>query len=157
MALEVDELRSRMAKLASLEEAGVAPYPHRYHRTCLASQAVANFDQLSQTQELIHIAGRLMSFRAMGRASFAHLTDSSGRIQVHFREDVLGPDVYQGLKRLDLGDVVGVEGTLFRTRTGEITVEARQVVLLAKALRSPPEKWHGLVDVEKRYRQRYLD
>ncbi len=103
------------------------------------------------------LAGRLVSSRHMGRATFAHIQDSSGRIQLHLRRDVLADDYEGYLKDFDLGDIIGVSGPLFRTRTGETTVEVQGISMLSKALRPPPEKWHGLADVEIRYRQRYLD
>jgi lysyl-tRNA synthetase, class II len=105
----------------------------------------------------VRVAGRLMTKRGHGKASFAHLKDEDGLLQIYFREDELTPEAYAFALDLDLGDIVGVEGTVFVTRTGEITVKASHVALLAKALRPLPEKWHGLTDVEARYRQRYTD
>ena len=103
------------------------------------------------------MAGRLLTVRLMGKASFAHIQDLSGRIQIYVRRDVVGEEQYELFKDLDLGDFVGVSGKPFRTRTGETTIEVEELVLLSKSLRDLPEKWHGLTDVEKRYRQRYLD
>ena len=98
-----------------------------------------------------------MTMRGMGRLTFATLRDGSGDLQVSFARDHFDPDDYQALKDLDLGDFLGVSGTLYRTRTGEVTVQADSYSVLGKALRPPPEKWHGLRNVEQRYRQRYLD
>lgn len=146
----------RLEKLARIEEARVEAYPRSYRRTHVAAAAKAQFEELEGTP--IRVAGRLVSWRAMGKATFAHILDSSGRLQLYLRRDVMGDEAYGfATKNLDLGDIVGAEGVLFVTRTGEITLEVRSLQLLAKALRPLPEKWHGLTDVEKRYRQRYLD
>ena len=157
MTEESDELvRQRRRKLDELRARGVEPYPARVTRTIGCGEAVAAFDRL-EGQE-VAVAGRLMSRRIMGKASFGHLADSTGEIQLFLRENVLGAADYEAFKDLyDLGDVVGAIGKLMRTRTGEVSVEATKLAMLAKALRPLPEKWHGLTDVEKRYRQRYLD
>ena len=112
---------------------------------------------LQQETVMVKLAGRMMTRRIMGKASFAHIQDMSGRIQLRFERDRLGAEIYQAIKHWDLGDILGVEGVLFKTKTGELTVQASAVRLLTKALRPLPEKYHGLVDQEARYRQRYLD
>jgi lysyl-tRNA synthetase class 2 len=117
----------------------------------------AQHADLAQSLTPVRIAGRLMTKRGHGKASFAHVKDEDGLLQIYLREDELGSDAYAFALDLDLGDIVGVEGTVFVTRTGEITVKAARVTLLAKAVRPLPEKWHGLTDVELRYRQRYTD
>ena len=151
-----DLLRARRAKLERLRDAGINPYPSRFERTHTAADAVARFSELGD--RLVSVAGRMMSRRVMGRASFCHIQDGSGRIQLYLKQDVLGPETYALFRDLlDLGDLIGARGKLFRTRTGEITVEVSELTLLAKALRPLPEKWHGLSEVETRYRQRYLD
>ena len=151
-----DLVQVRLAKLERLRNAGVDPYPSRFERTHSAAEALAHFEHLGQAT--ISVAGRMMTRRIMGRASFCHIQDGSGRLQLYLKQDVLGPEAYALFRDLiDLGDIVGARGKLFRTRTGEITLEAGEFVLLAKALRPLPEKWHGLIDVETRYRQRYLD
>ncbi len=155
-------LSSRRDKLAHLRQLGIDPFPPRYHRASTTSDAVALF--LEEEKKYgegartapVSVAGRIMSLRAMGKAAFLDLRDSSGKIQAHLRQDVLG-DQYQLIKELDLGDFLGVSGALFRTRTREVTVEAQQLAILAKSLRPLPEKWHGLRDIEQRYRQRYVD
>ncbi len=154
--------QQRRAKLMRLRERGVDPYPPRYRRSHTARQASQLFERweargAAGDPPVVRVAGRVGAVRTMGRATFFDLRDGSGKIQAYLKEDVLGPERYEGLRDLDLGDFVGVEGHVFRTRTGEITVEASEYTVLAKSLRSPPEKWHGLVDVETRYRQRYLD
>ena len=155
-------LRSRRDKLEHLRQRGIDPFPPRYQRAATAVDAVTLF--LEEEKRLgsgtrtapVSVAGRIMSLRVMGKAAFLDLGDGSGKIQAHLRRDVLG-DQYELIKELDLGDMLGANGALFRTRTGEITVEAQQLTILAKSLRPLPEKWHGLRDIEQRYRQRYVD
>jgi len=144
-------------KLERLRSRGIDPYPPRFHRTHTTWEAIALLQNRSAPQEIITVAGRVTAIRQMGKAAFMDLRDGSGRIQVYLKQDILGPEGYETLRDIDLGDFLGVSGTLFRTRTGEPTVQAHGFTLLAKALRPPPEKWHGLHDVEVRYRQRYLD
>jgi len=153
-------LAQRLAKLESLRRRGIDPYPHRYHRTHTTQEAIALFERegaASQSQATVSLGGRIVGSRPMGKATFLDIRDGSGKIQVHLRRDLLGEAKYAEVKELDLGDIIGVTGRLFRTRTGEVTTEAQDFVMLCKALQAPPEKWHGLTDVEKRYRQRYLD
>ncbi len=154
---EEELIALRKEKLGRLREAGIDPYPPRFERT---HTAVAAVDELGAAQEsgtTVSVAGRITAVRGMGKASFLDLRDGSGRIQAYIKQENVGADAYALLKDLDLGDFLGVTGSLFRTKTGEPTVEAREVTVLAKALRPPPEKWHGVQDVEIRYRQRYLD
>jgi lysyl-tRNA synthetase class 2 len=151
-----DQRAVRLAKLARWRAAGVDPYPYRFVRTHEAAELKARFDALAGQE--VAVAGRLVGGRRdMGKAVFVHLQDGSGRIQLFARANVLGDDQLAWFKELDTGDFVGARGTLMRTRTGEVSVEVREFVLLAKGLRPLPEKWHGLTDEEKRYRQRYLD
>ena len=159
-------MQARREKLQRLQELGIDPYPHVFHRTHLAQQIKDHFDELENTE--VTIAGRMMSLRRMGKASFAHLEDSSGRIQIYLRLDAVGETAYDVFKLSDIGDLVGVKGTVVKTRTGEITVQATDYHLLAKTLRPIPvvkEKIEGdqkivydaFADKEMRYRQRYLD
>ena len=148
-------VEQRIRKLKELRELGINPYPYSFDRTHMASDILGSFDTLEGTG--VRVAGRLLTIRIMGKASFAHLLDQSGRIQIYVRRDLVGDEQYALFKSLDSGDFLGVTGKPFRTRTGEITIEAERLELLSKALRPLPEKWHGLTDVEKRYRQRYLD
>ncbi|MEW6572999.1 MAG: lysine--tRNA ligase [Bacillota bacterium] len=153
---ELDELLLvRREKLREVQEAGVEPYGGRYVRTHTAAEIHEGFSLLEGRK--VSIAGRLMAKRGHGKAAFGDLLDFSGRIQIHIRQDEVGPELYQVFRKLDLGDILGVEGTVFRTKTGEITVGVKSFTLLAKSLRPLPEKWHGLKDVELRSRQRYLD
>lgn len=153
----VDDLvRQRLRKLEALRARGIEPYPTTFQRTVVNGEAVAEYDRLAGQD--VSVAGRIVSRRIMGRASFCHIQDGTGRIQLFLKEDVLGPDSYGAFRDLyDIGDFVGATGTLMKTRAGEVSVLARQLTLLAKSLRPLPEKWHGLTDVESRYRKRYLD
>jgi len=154
-------IAERRAKLAELR-AGGTPFPNDFLREHLAADLHRAYDALSK-EDLepkavpVAVAGRMMLKRVMGKASFATLQDMSGQIQVYVSNDVTGADAHEAFKHWDLGDILGVEGTLFKTRTGELTVNATRVRLLAKSLRPLPEKFHGLADQEQRYRQRYLD
>ncbi len=156
-----EQVAQRRAKLAELR-AETNPYPCDFRRTDLsadlhaACEGMSNED-LETEPRTVGLAGRMMTRRIMGKASFCHIQDMGGRIQLYVQRDVLGREAYQAFKRLDIGDIVGVTGTLFRTRTGELTVKVETLRLLTKALRPLPEKYHGIVDREQRYRQRYLD
>jgi len=158
-----DELiQLRREKLARLRARGVDPYPARVARTHATVDAAAALEGWEAgggagDPPSVAVAGRIVSRREMGKASFVDLRDGSGRIQCYLKRDVVGEEAYDDLADLDLGDFALVSGPLFRTRTQEITVEARSYQVIAKALRPPPEKWHGVEDVEIRYRQRYLD
>ena len=160
-------ISSRIAKLERLRAKGIDPYPPRYDRTTDTAAAVAEFEawemrsgqastEPAESAPGHSLAGRIVSMRVMGRAAFLDIRDGTGSVQVMFRQNVLG-DEYELLRDLDLGDFIGVTGGMLRTRTGEVTIEARQVTVLAKGMRPLPEKFHGLRDVEIRYRQRYLD
>ncbi|MBI5587508.1 MAG: lysine--tRNA ligase, partial [Deltaproteobacteria bacterium] len=156
------EFQQRLGKLQSLKEAGVNPYPNDYKpsTTCgVVSNDYGNStrEELEAKAATISIAGRIMAVRDFGKASFIQIQDRSGRLQAYIKKDTVGEEAYTLFKACDMGDIVGVEGPLFRTRTNELTIEARKLRLLAKGLHPLPEKWHGLTDVEARYRQRYLD
>ena len=148
-------VEQRIRKLQELRDRGINPYPYSFDRTHLAAEVLASFDAIQGAE--VRLAGRLLTVRLMGKAAFAHIQDGSGRIQIYVRRDRVGDEQYELFKALDLGDFVGVSGKPFRTKTGEITIEVESLSLLSKSLRGLPEKWHGLTDVEKRYRQRYLD
>lgn len=137
---------------------GIEPYPLRFHRTHSAQAALDGFDSLAASQETVRLAGRIQTVRKMGKAAFAHISDASGAIQLYLRLNILGEEAYATVVDLyDLGDIIGAEGVLFRTRTGEETLEVRRIEMLAKTLQNPPEKYHGLRDTETRLRRRYLD
>ena len=158
MTQSEDELvQQRIAKLERLRALGIDPYPPRSHRTHTAAAVHQRMAEPGADGAQVAVAGRIAAIRGMGRLTFAVLRDDTGEVQVSFRRDELGAERYALLKELDLGDFLGVEGALYRTRTEEDTVQAASLTVLAKAVRPPPEKWHGLRDVEQRYRQRYLD
>ncbi|MCU0771003.1 MAG: lysine--tRNA ligase [Verrucomicrobia bacterium] len=146
-------IEQRRAKLASLREKGIDPFRNKFTptETCLAARE--NY----QEGRVVHLAGRVTAHRDMGKSMFMDIRDQSGRVQVYAQKNVLGDEQFELFKHLDLADFLGVTGTLFTTKTGEISVKIESFVILAKALRPPPAKWHGLEDTETRYRQRYLD
>ncbi|MFZ5448061.1 MAG: lysine--tRNA ligase [Thermodesulfobacteriota bacterium] len=158
-----DNIRTqRLQKLTDLRAQGIDPFYNRFFPTHSIARILEEFGALTgpDLEELNHtfrLAGRLMLLREFGKASFCHIQDGTSRIQAYVQKQVLGADDFARFKRLDLGDIVGFEGTLFRTKTGELTLAVSKFVLLTKALLPLPEKYHGLTDVETRYRQRYLD
>jgi lysyl-tRNA synthetase class 2 len=157
-----EQIAQRRAKLAELRGQGNA-FPNDFRRDALAADLHARFDELDpeeleQQRVRVSVAGRLMSKRVMGKASFAHLQDQSGRVQLFLQRDQLPEGIYnQDFKKWDVGDIVGAQGMLFKTRTGELSVRVDDIRLLTKSLRPLPEKYHGLTDQEMRYRQRYVD
>ena len=153
---ESELIRIRREKLQGLRESGLDPYNiTKFEKTHSSSQILNNFETMEGKK--VSIAGRLMSKRVMGKASFSHIQDMDGQIQLYIRRDVLGEEPYAEYKKLDIGDVVGITGEVFKTNKGEISVKADTLVLLAKSLLPLPEKFHGLKDVDLRYRQRYVD
>ncbi|MGH9451921.1 MAG: lysine--tRNA ligase [Terriglobia bacterium] len=160
---ERDELAlQRQKKLDSIRELGAEAYPRKFEFTDTLPQVLAEYsprtaEDLAASKIPVRVAGRVMTIRPHGKAGFAHLAGGGVRLQVYVRQDAVGERDFDLFKLLDIGDVVGIDGYLFRTRTGELTVHAEQLHFLAKSLLPMPEKWHGLSDVEIRYRQRYLD
>ena len=161
---DTSELKIRRDKLASLYESGNNPFEiTKYDVTHTSVNAIKEYQDneeslLAEGKTItVKIAGRMVGKRVMGKASFAHLLDGDGKIQLYVSRDDLGEEAYAGFKKWDIGDIIGVEGILFRTRTGEISVHAKAATLLAKSLLPLPEKFHGLTNVEQRYRQRYVD
>jgi len=157
-----DLVAARRRKLEELRARGVDPFPNDFHPTDTAAGVQHRYgsqsrEQLEHCNETVRLAGRIMGMRDFGKASFLHLQDRSGRIQAYVKRDVVGEDAFAVFKMMDIGDFAGIVGRLFRTKTNELTVAVQQIHLLGKALRPLPEKWHGLTDVEARYRQRYLD
>jgi lysyl-tRNA synthetase class 2 len=155
-------VEQRLEKLRKIQSQGINPYPNCYHRSHTTQEAVAIFLRQEKEPEAattteFNLAGRITASRFMGKIAFMNLRDSSGKIQLFFSRDLLGIEKYQFLHDLDIGDIIGASGKLFRTRTGEVTLQVSDFSLLSKSLHPLPEKWHGLVDIEKRYRQRYLD
>jgi lysyl-tRNA synthetase, class II len=157
---EGQPLDDRRAKLERLREQGIEPFPHEFPGVVPVSGVHAAHDDLeagAETDSKYRVAGRLSARRGHGKAAFLDVVDRSGRIQVHARADVLGEERFEQLVALDLGDLVGIDGTAFKSRRGELSLRAEDWTLLAKSLRPPPDKFHGLEDVETRYRQRELD
>jgi lysyl-tRNA synthetase class 2 len=161
LSLEDDLLKQRLTRIREIEALGQRPYGGRFDFTHTVPEILAGYGGKT-AEELapevrVRVAGRLMAVRHMGKAGFAHLQQNGERLQIYVKKDAVGDAGYQLFKLLDIGDIVGVEGYLFRTRTGELSVHVERLEFLSKTLLSMPEKWHGLEDVEIRYRQRYLD
>lgn len=162
VVVDTNELiAQRRAKLAELRKIGNA-YPNQFRRDVLAADLHAKYESKTEPELEAHpiavkAAGRIMTRRLMGKASFVHLQDMSGKIQLYIRQDEVTPEVYEQFLQWDLGDIIGVEGKLFKTKTGELSIRAHHIYLLTKSLRPLPDKYHGLTDHELRYRQRYLD
>lgn len=149
-------LRIRREKLKKLKEENRDPFEiTKYSPDSYSEDIINNFDELEGSN--VCIAGRIMSKRVMGKASFAHILDSKGQIQIYVQINQIGAEAYEDFKTLDIGDIIGVKGEVFRTRKGEISVKAEEITLLSKSLKPLPEKWHGLKDPDLRYRQRYVD
>ncbi|HXF05971.1 MAG TPA: amino acid--tRNA ligase-related protein, partial [Blastocatellia bacterium] len=168
---ENDLIISRRKNLDAIIELGFDPYPHKFERTHTITEIVRRYGHLAGAKPVeeierinqdlkgvaVRVAGRMMTTRRMGRAAFAHLSDGEERLQIYLRRNEVSEREWGLYEHLDLGDFIGAEGFLFLTRTGELTVHVQKLFFLAKALLPLPEKWHGLHDVETRYRQRYLD
>lgn len=148
-------VKVRLDKLGKLREMGIEPYGVRFERTSNAMEVKARFEELEHQK--VRIAGRILAIRGHGKASFANLRDGSGDIQIYFKLDELGEERYELFHLMDVGDIIGLEGEVFKTKRGEITVLVKDFEYLSKALNPLPEKWHGLKDVDTRYRQRYVD
>ncbi len=155
-----DLMGQRRQKAQELKDKGVNPYPYRFEPTHHAKDILDKYSSLetgAKSGVKAKVAGRVMTVRDHGKSGFAHIQDATGKIQVYFKQSDMPAEEYFVYQKLDLGDFAGVEGEIFKTRTGEVTLHATHLTLLCKALRPQPEKWHGLHDVELRYRQRYLD
>jgi len=151
-------IEQRRAKLAALQERGINPFMNKFTPDIGCGEARAKFEAGELAEgATVAIAGRLTAHRDMGKSQFIDLKDVSGRVQVYAQKQALGDEAFEIFKHLDIADFIGVKGTIFRTRTGEPSIKAESFVILSKALRPPPAKWHGLEDTEVRYRQRYLD
>ncbi len=162
MSLEDDLLEQRVQRIAEIEALGYRPYGQRFDFSHTVPEVIAQFsaataEELEASKPQVRISGRIMTVRRMGKAGFMHLGQLSEKMQVYLRKDAVSEREYSLYQLLDMGDIVGVEGYLFRTRTGELSVHVERLEFLSKILGTMPEKWHGLEDVEIRYRQRYLD
>ncbi|WP_042453879.1 lysine--tRNA ligase [Neobacillus dielmonensis] len=157
-----DQLIVRREKMAAMRENGIDPFGKRYERTHTARDVQKQYgnleaEELEAKGDSVRLAGRIMTKRGKGKAGFAHIQDLTGQIQIYVRQDAVGEEAYQIFNSVDLGDLVGVEGAVFRTKTGELSIKVKEFTFLTKALRPLPDKFHGLKDIEQRYRQRYLD
>ncbi|MFC5464878.1 lysine--tRNA ligase [Lederbergia graminis] len=157
-----DQLQVRREKMSSLRSGGIDPFGKRFERTDNTSGIKEKYEQqskeeLSEANVTVTLAGRVMTKRGKGKAGFAHIQDLHGQIQIYVRQDAVGEEQYELFNNVDLGDLVGITGTIFKTKVGELSVKAHELTLLTKALRPLPDKFHGLKDIEQRYRQRYLD
>ena len=162
MALDEEIYKLRLEKLRQIEALGQPAYPTGYEFTHSIRQILANYsgktgEELESARVNVRVAGRIMAIRLMGKAGFAHLQQDGQKLQIYVKKDAVGEKGFELYRLLDLGDHIGVSGYLFRTKTGELTVHVEEITFLAKDLLPLPEKWHGLTDVELRYRQRYLD
>ncbi|MFZ0581394.1 MAG: lysine--tRNA ligase [Candidatus Acidiferrales bacterium] len=158
----LDQFQQRLKKLSEIEALGHAAYPRKFAWTHTPREVTEKFgeqtlEQLNAGPVEVRVAGRVVALRPHGKAAFAHIAGDGGRLQIYVRQDVVGEEAYKLFQLLDLGDVIGVAGHLFRTKTNELTVKVEKLELLSKALLPLPEKWHGLADIEQRYRRRYLD
>lgn len=157
-----DQFQVRRDKMARIAELGLDPFGQKFVRTHLAQEIITEFSEL-ENEELeakgieVSIAGRIMTKRGKGKAGFAHIKDVSGQIQIYVRKDAIGEDAYELFKMADLGDIVGIKGIVFKTKVGELSIKVNEFTFLTKSLRPLPEKYHGLKDIEERYRKRYLD
>ena len=152
-----EQMQVRLDKMHKIEEKGLKPFGYRYEFTHRSGDVKENFDALAEAETEVKLAGRVMAIRGHGKTCFMDMQDKDGRIQVYVRKDVLGEENYALIKMMDIGDTVGVTGTVFRTHMGEVSIKAAALEMLSKSLRPLPEKWHGLKDLETRYRQRYVD
>lgn len=150
-----EQMQVRIDKMHKIEEAGLLPFGHKFNWTHHAQDIADQFEELNEKE--VKLAGRVMAIRGHGKTCFMDMRDISGRIQLYVRKDVLGEEAYKIIKMMDIGDIVGVTGTVFRTHMGEVSIKVTGLEVLSKSLRPLPEKWHGLKDVEMRYRQRYVD
>ncbi|MEI7905455.1 MAG: amino acid--tRNA ligase-related protein, partial [Candidatus Firestonebacteria bacterium] len=159
--MEIDLIKERAEKLAKIKESGVNPYPYKYDVKDRAKELKEKYSGIAVGEHVenieVSVAGRLMTIRDHGKSCFANLKDSSGSIQLYIKKDLVGLEQWELFTRFDMGDIAGAKGDIFKTKTGEVTVRVKKIELLAKSMLPLPEKWHGLSDVETRYRQRYLD
>ena len=154
--------QQRINKLEQLKELGVNPFANDFTPSTTAATILKEYSEeeaetLEKNAPPVTVAGRIISMRHFGKAAFAHIQDRTGQVQAYIRKNLIGEENFKIFKLFDIGDTIGVSGTIFKTRTGEVTIQATNVRMLTKSLRPLPEKWHGLKDIETRYRQRYVD
>lgn len=152
-----EQMQVRLDKMHKIEEHGWQPFGHKFEWSHHAADIAEQFEKLSADETIVRLSGRVMAIRGHGKTCFMDIMDKSGRIQVYVRKDAIGEENYALIKLMDIGDIIGVCGTVFRTHMGELSIKAVSLEVLSKSLRPLPEKWHGLKDIEMRYRQRYVD
>lgn len=157
-----EQMQVRRDKLTSYQEQGINPFGGKFERTHSTEELIKQYDKFSKEEleektDQVTIAGRMMTKRGKGKAGFAHVQDLAGQLQIYVRKDMIGDDAYEIFKTTDMGDIIGITGVMFKTKVGELSIKATEFHLLSKSLRPLPEKYHGLKDIEQRYRQRYLD
>lgn len=162
MTEENQTLAQRREKAASLADLGVNLYSNSFKPANAVAELLPKGENLGpqekeEGEQLYSVAGRIMAMRKFGKAAFCTITDKSGQIQIYVKKDIVGDEAFEHFKKWDIGDIVGIEGSLFKTKVGELSIQARTIVMISKSLRPLPDKWHGLSDVETRYRQRYVD
>ncbi|MBT3690896.1 lysine--tRNA ligase, partial [Candidatus Woesearchaeota archaeon] len=160
MGREEQIINERKRKLKELIAKGVNPYPHKFDRKNFSLEIKEKYKKLKNDERSkgkVSVAGRIMTLRSMGKAGFAHIQDETGKIQIYVRKDEISEESFNVFSKSDLGDIIGIKGTVFRTKKGEVSIRVKEFVLLSKCVRPLPEKWHGLKDKEARYRKRYLD
>ena len=158
----LDQYQQRRKNLSDIEALGHPAYPHKFAWTHTPKEILENYgtgttEQFEAAPVNVAVAGRIVALRPHGKAAFAHIAGDGARLQVYIRQDVVGEEAYKLFKLIDLGDFIGISGHLFRTKTNELSIKVDQLELLTKALLPLPEKWHGLADIEQRFRRRYLD
>ncbi|HSB06705.1 MAG TPA: amino acid--tRNA ligase-related protein, partial [Thermodesulfobacteriota bacterium] len=157
-----DLIQQRIRKLEALKEEGINPFPNHHKVEDTSKDILDTYgsmpdETLNKVEKTFSVAGRIVAVRDFGKASFVQIQDRKGRIQAYIRKDLVGEPAFQLFKKADIGDFIRIEGKIFRTKTHELTIQVQALQLIVKSLRPLPEKWHGLTDVETRYRQRYLD
>ncbi|MFH1612358.1 MAG: lysine--tRNA ligase [bacterium] len=152
-----DLITSRKEKLKNLQEKGINAYAYKFERTHLIKNILENFEKFLTEKTLVQTAGRIISLRNHGKSCFCHIIDSDSKIQIYFKKDIIGEEKFKLFENFDIGDFIGIKGEVFKTHTNEITINVKDIEMLTKSIRPLPEKWHGLTNVETRYRQRYVD
>ena len=154
---ESDIFAVRNAKLCAMRNGGVDPFSQNFGRKHTSAEAISLYKDGEDEQPVVFVGGRIVVFRLMGKASFIKILDKDGQIQLYVSKDGIGDAEYTQFTKFDIGDIIGASGELFKTKTGEITVRVKKIVMVSKSLRPLPDKWHGLSDSDQIYRQRYLD
>ena len=152
-----EQMQVRLQKMQTMQEKNIEVFASRFDYSHHAQDILDNCETLIANETQVKVSGRIMAMRGHGKTMFWNIMDKTAKIQIYVRKDVLGDELYDTFKLYDIGDIIGVTGTVFTTKTGEVSIKAQDITFLTKSLRPLPEKWHGLKDVETRYRQRYVD